>query len=230
MQQAPIDLEKDLQSFTLFADLGKEELRTLRKMVQLVFYAKRVRIFHPGHPGQTVFLLKEGRVKISRLSEQGKEATVRIVEPRDIFGEVEALEGRTRETLAQTLEPVYVYEIRRENFEDFLNRFPEVRVQLLRLLGERLRYVETKLSDFVFRSAPARLAKLLLELGEKTGEVDSSGLRLTVRLTHQNLANLIGASRETVSAVLSQFQDQGLVSQDQRHIYLLNQSRLAEIK
>jgi CRP/FNR family transcriptional regulator len=82
----------------------------------------------------------------------------------------------------------------------------------------------------VFRSAPARLAKLLLQLSESMGEWEQGTIRLNVRLTHQNLAGLIGTSRETVSALLGQFQRQGLVIQDRRHICLLDTDRLAKIQ
>jgi CRP-like cAMP-binding protein len=152
------------------------------------------------------------------------------LEAGEIFGEVEVLGGIQRETMVQALEPVLVCEIHRDDFERFLERCPPVGNRLLKLMGGRLRYVESKLSDLVFRSAPARLAQLLLELSQSMGEYDEKGIRLNIRLTHQNLANLIGTSRETVSTLLRQFQRQGLVTQDHRFIFLHDPSRLAQIK
>ena len=103
-------------------------------------------------------------------------------------------------------------------------------IRILKTVGGRLRQVESKFSDLVFHSAPARLAKLLLQLGKSMGERDQDTIRLNVRLTHQNLANLIGTSRETVSALLGQFQRQGLLIQDRRQICLVDTDKLANIQ
>jgi len=197
-----------------FADLPEADKRELQEITQMVSNRKYEPNYLPGQPGDTVFLLKKGRVKISRLNEKGQEATICLLEPGEIFGEVEALGGIPRETLVQAQEPVFVCGIAREDFERFLDRCPAVGQRILKLMGGRLRYVESKVSDLVFGRAPARLAKLLLELSETMGEWDQGTIRLTVRLTHQNFANLIGNSRETISGLLSQFQHQGLMIQD----------------
>jgi len=123
-----------------------------------------------------------------------------------------------------------VCEITREDFEQFLDRCPAVGIRILKTVGGRLRQVESKVSDLVFHSAPARLAKLLLQLGKSMGKRDQDTIRLNVRLTHQNLANLIGTSRETVSALLGQFQRQGLLIQDRRQICLVDTDKLANIQ
>ena len=218
-----------LKQIKVFADLPDDDKRELRGMSQMVSYRKHEAICFPGQPGNTVFLLKEGRVKISRVNEKGQEATICLLEPGEIFGEVEAMYGTPRETLVQALEPVLVCEIARENFLRFLDRCPTVGIRILKTVGGRLRNIESKFGDLVFHSAPARLAKLLLQLGDSMGDKDQNLIRLNVRLTHQNLANLIGTSRETVSALLSQFQRQGLLIQDHRQICLLNTDELANI-
>lgn len=121
-------------------------------------------------------------------------------------------------------------ELTREDFERFLDRCPTVGIRILKTVGGRLRQVESKFSDLVYQSSPARLTKLLLQLGESMGERDQDTIRLNVRLTHQNLANLIGTSRETVSALLGQFQRQGLLIQDRRQICLVDTDKLANIQ
>lgn len=219
-----------LKQIKVFAGLSETDKRELHAITRMTSYAKHELIYLPGQPGNTVFALKKGRVKISRLNEDGREATICILETGEIFGEVEMLGGIPRETMVQAMEPVLVCEILREDFARFLDKCPPVGTRILKLMGGRLRYVESKLSDLVFRSAPARLARLLLELSETMGESDQGGIRLKVRLTHQNLANLIGTSRETVTALLSQFQRQGLVTQNHRYLYLLDPDRLARIK
>ena len=219
-----------LKQIKVFADLPEEDKKELRDISHMTSYRKHEPICFPGQPADTVYLLKQGRVKISRVNEKGQEATISLLEPGEIFGEVEALTGIVRETLVLALEPVLVCEITRENFEHYLERCPTVGIRILKKIGGRLRYVESKFSDLVFHSAPARLAKLLLQLSETMGERDQGTIRLNVRLTHQNLANLIGTSRETVSALLGHFQRQNLVRQDHRHICLFDMDGLANIQ
>ena len=218
-----------LNHIQVFADLPEEDKKELREMSHMTSYRKHEPICFPGQPADTVYLLKQGRVKIARVNEKGQEATICLLEPGEIFGEVEAMDGTPRETLVQALEPVLVCEITRENFLRFLDRCPAVGIHILKKIGGRLRDIESKFGDLVFQSAPARLAKLLLQLGESMGDREQDRIRLNVRLTHQNLANLIGTSRETVSALLSQFQRQGLLIQDRRQICLLNTDELANI-
>lgn len=219
-----------LKHIKVFAELPEEDKKELREISHMTSYHKHAQICFPGQPADTVYLLKQGRVKISRVNEKGQEATICLLEPGEIFGEVEAMDGAPRETLVQALEPVLVCEITRENFLRFLDRCPTVGIRILKKIGGRLRDIESKFSDLVFQSAPSRLAKLLLQLGDSMGERDQGAIRLNVRLTHQNLANLIGTSRETVSALLSQFQRQGLLIQDRRQICLVDTDKLANIQ
>ena len=219
-----------LKHIKVFADLPEEDKKELREISHMTSYRKHEQICFPGQPADTVYLLKQGRVKISRVNEKGQEAILCLLEPGEIFGEVEALSRKPRETLVQALEPVLVCEISRDNFEHFLERCPDAAIRILKTVGGRLREVESKFSDLVFHSAPARLAKLLVQLGESMGERDQDTIRLNIRLTHQNLANLIGTSRETVSALLGQFQRQGLLNQDRRQICLVDTNKLANIQ
>ena len=220
----------ELQQIKVFADLPKDKKQELREISHMTSYRKHEPICLPDQPADTVYLLNQGRVKIARVNEKGQEATICLLEAGEIFGEVEAMNGTRRETLVQALEPVLVCEITRENFLRFLDRCPAVGIHLLKKMGGRLKDIESKFSDLVFHSAPVRLAKLLLQLGETMGNRDKELIRLNVRLTHQDLANLIGTSRETVSALLGQFQRQGFLLQDRRQICLLDLDKLAKIQ
>lgn len=219
-----------LKNIKVFSGLSPAEMRELQEITRMESYKKNEYVYLPGEPGNLVYLLKKGRVKISRVSEEGREATMCILEPGEIFGEVEVLGGVARESVVQAIEPALVCEISREDFERYVYRNPDVGGKVLKIIGNRLRHVETRLSDLVFRSAPARLAKMLLELGHTMGEQDNGAIRLKVRLTHQNLANLIGTSRETVSSLISQFQHQGLILQEHRHILLVDPKRLSQVR
>lgn len=219
-----------LKRINVFSGLSWGEMRELKRITRMVSYRKNETIYLPGDPSKTVFLLKKGRVKISKLSEEGREVTLAILEPGEIFGELEALQAVPRESLVQALEPVMVCEIRREDFDRYLHQYPEVGGKVIKWFGGRLRQIETRVSDLVFKSASARLAQLLLDLSHSMGIRENGTIRLQTRFTHQNLANLIGTSRETVSTLISQFVNHGLIAQDNRYILILDENRLAKVK
>ena len=219
-----------LKRINVFSGLSWGEMRELKRITKMVSYRKNETIYLPGDRSETVYLLKKGRVKISRLSEDGREATLAILEPGEIFGELEALQAVPRESLVQTLEPVMVCEIRREDFNHYMYQYPDVGARVIKWFGGRLRQIETRVSDLVFKSASARLAQLLLDLSQSMGTQENGRIRLQTRLTHQNLANLIGTSRETVSTLISQFVNHGLIAQNKRHILILDTHRLTKVK
>lgn len=219
-----------LKSIKLFAGLSFKEMRHLQRITRMETFKKGELVYLPGDSSDAVYLLKKGRVKISRVNDDGREALLTILEPGEIFGEVEAFSGGRRETLVQALEKVMVCEIQREDFDQYLHRYPHVGGRIIKLMGIRLRAIESRVGELVFKSAPARLATMLLNLSETMGEPEERGVRLQARLTHQNLANLIGTSRETVSSLLSQFSQRGLVMQDHRHIVITDKDRLAQVK
>ncbi len=219
-----------LKKIKLFSGLSFKEIRHMRRITRMETFEKGELVYLPGDPSDAVYLLKKGRVKISRVNDDGREVLLTILEPGEIFGEVEALSGDRRETLVQVLEKAIVCEIQRADFDQYLQRYPHVGGRIIKLMGVRLRAIETRVGELVFKSAPARLATILLNLSETMGEANEQGVRLQARLTHQNLANLIGTSRETVSIMLNQFSKRGLVIQDHRHIVILDKDGLAKVK
>ena len=222
-----------LKNMNVFAGLPWRELRELERITRMVKYRKSDPVYVPGEPSDVVYLLKKGRVKISRLSEDGREVTLAILDAGEIFGEVEALDAVPRESMVQALEPVTICEISREDFCRYLHTYPEVGGRVFKLTRGRLRQIETRVSDLVFKSAPARLARLLLTLCETMGERvadEEDVIQLQVRLSHQNLANLIGTSRETVSSLIGQFARHGLLRQQNRYIFILDRERLSRVK
>ena len=219
-----------LKKIKLFAGLSVQEIRHLQRITTMETFEKGELVYLPGDPSDSVYLLKKGRVKISRVNDDGREALLTILEPGEIFGEVEALSSDRRETLVQALEKVKVCEIQREDFDRYLHQYPHVGGRVIKLMGVRLRTLESRVGELVFKSAPARLATVLLNLSETMGQPEERGIRLGARLTHQNLASLIGTSRETVSILLRQFSQRGLVVQDHRHILILDMERLAQVQ
>ena len=208
-----------LRRHDLLSGLGEAELRALAERTQMREFPRGKVIVHPDARPDVVYLIKEGRVKISRYSPDGREQILALLEAGDLFGEL---------ALIHEKEPVHI-----EAFEDtlvcampgpdlaaLLERRPELMLHVIRVLAERLRRAEDEIADLVFRDVPGRIAALLLRLGEEYGVRDPDGLRLTLRLTHQDIASMVGATRETITTTLSRFRDAGLIAVDQHYIVI----------
>lgn len=218
-----------LKHINLFSALTPPELQEMDRITRMQEVKKRQPIYLPGDPSTTVYLLKKGRVKIATTASSGKEITFEILEPGEIFGELEVLEDAPRETQAEALDDALICAIRREDFDHYLRRHPDLALNLTKLIGLRLRKIQSRVEDLVFRDVPARLAHLLIELSKTEGVSDVAGTRLRAKLTHQEMANLIGCSRETVSATLGHFRDQGLIRMEARTITILDPSGLSRL-
>jgi CRP-like cAMP-binding protein len=218
-----------LKHIRLFDGITPSEMQEMERITRMQEVKKRHPFYLPGDPSSNVYLLKQGRVKLANTGTSGKEITFEILEPGEIFGEMEVLEGSPRETAAEALDDTLICVIRREDFDRYLSAHPNVTVKLTKLIGLRLRKIQSRVEDLVFRDVPARLAHLLLELRKTDGVPEGAGTRLRVKLTHQEMANLIGCSRETVSTTLGLFRDQGLIGMEGRAITLLKPDSLLRL-
>ncbi|MFQ5893233.1 MAG: Crp/Fnr family transcriptional regulator, partial [Nitrospinota bacterium] len=191
-----------LKRFNLFEEFEPAEMEALVPITHMDKVAARRTLYLPDDPSDRVFFLKEGRVKISKLSEAGKEVTLAILEPGEIFGELALVDEGPRGTVAEVLEDTFLCFIERNDFQKLLESRPELALEVTKLIGARHKALEAKVEDLVFRDVNARLAKLLLELAESYGTEVGEGTRIEVKLTHQELANLVGSTRETTTAIL----------------------------
>lgn len=218
-----------LKHIRLFDGISPSEMQEMEKITRMEEVKKRQPFYLPGDPSSNVYLLKRGRVKLANTAASGKEVTFDILEPGEVFGELEVLEGLPRETAAEALDDAMICVIRREDFDRYLTMHPNITVKLTKLIGLRLRRIQSRIEDLVFRDVPARLAHLLLELGKSDGAQEPRGIRIKAKLTHQEMANLIGCSRETVSATLGQFRDEGLLQLDGRTMTILDSKGLSRL-
>jgi CRP-like cAMP-binding protein len=218
-----------LKHIRLFDGITPAEMQEMERITRMQEVKKRQPLYLPGDPSSNVYLLKQGRVKLANTGASGKEVTFEILEPGEIFGELEVLEGLPRETAAEALDDAMICVIRREDFDRYLSMHPDVTVKLTKLIGLRLRKIQSRVEDLVFRDVPARLAHLLLELRKTDGVAEGTGIRLRAKLTHQEMANLIGASRETVSTILGQFRDQALIRMEGRTIIIVSETGLSRL-
>lgn len=176
-------------------------------------------VFRAGSPGETVYILEQGRVKIFGLSSLGKEVILWFCFPGEVFGIAEMPRGGLREVYAQACSDCRLYTIPQRLFKDFLVDHPSTAMLVIDLLCCRLRILGDMLKNLTADDVTTRLAKLLIRLSARYGQrVTPAHLRLSIKLTHQELADMIGATRQTVTAVLSDLRRRGVVDVENHHL------------
>jgi CRP-like cAMP-binding protein len=182
-------------------------------------------IYAPEEPATELYVIKEGRVALNLLSHEGRTLTVRVVKAGDIFGHATLLSDGTFDTFAQALRPTTVAAVRRDTLEELMAEHPALALALIDDLGHHSQALSRRLENVAFKSVPARLASLLLELAQPSGREPS----VTGRWTHQELADMVNAYRETVTKVLNQFRGAKLIEMDRQGVTLLNVPGLQEL-
>ncbi|MBD3288927.1 cyclic nucleotide-binding domain-containing protein [candidate division KSB1 bacterium] len=218
-----------LKKFNLFENISHDELENISDKVSDNEVKKRDIVYLEGDTGENLYFLKKGRVKISRVNEAGKEITLTMLEPGEIFGELGLFDDQPRQTTATALEDSLICMMRRADFEQLMSNKPELGFKLSKLMGLRLRHFENRIDDLIFRDVPSRLARLLLRLSEQHPIETENGLKINIKLSQQELANLIGATREMTSSVLNNFRKDGIISLESKHIYIQDNKALRKI-
>ncbi len=213
----------------LFPGVGEEQLQEIVRHARTMTVPKGSPLYLPNDPGGSIYFLKSGRIKIIRISLDGRECILDIVEPGEIFGEMSILGEEPEEIIAEALEVSCVCAIPSASFRRLIQSKPELALGIARLLGLRLRKLESRLESLVCRKVPGRLANLLLELSKEYGVPDSRGTLLRIRLSQQEIGNLIGASREIVNITLSDFRRQGLVDHEAGRLIIRRPQPLAQL-
>jgi CRP/FNR family transcriptional regulator len=187
-------------------------------------FRARDTIFAPGDPDEQLYFLLDGSVRLYKIYAQYKEATVALLKDGGVFGELTLQQRSHQNTFAQALTDVRLLRVKKSALEEAIRRHPEFATKLISSFSERLRHSEEVIESLLNREVAARLVTLLVNLGERFGEAEGSGtVVLKVRLTHQELANMIVSTREAVSKVMSEFQRAGLIEVRNRRIALLPQ-------
>lgn len=215
-----------LKASILFQDLNPEEQAGLERRLPDLNVAAGTLIYSPEEHGEVLFLLKEGRVRLYRLSPDGKALTTAMIEPGAVFGEMALLGQGMQDSFAEALADCALYVLSRRDVQEVLLADPRVSRRLLELVSRRLSATERKLEEFAFRNVPQRLASLLLQLAHVPPGRSAGPVTLPARYTHQQLAEMIGTYRETVTKVLNDLRQQGLVRMEHGHIQLVDTAAL----
>ena len=211
-----------LRRIPLFSEFEDGDFQEMERLVQLQTVARGSFVYVPGDAGEQVYLLRSGRVKISKSTPEGKEWILTLVEPGEMFGEMALTGEETRQTSAEAVEDSVLASLRREHFLWLAGRKPTLALRLLRVVGDRRRQMETRVEWVLFAGVYRRLVELLLDLGKRYGVPVAEGLALRVQLSQKEIAHLIGSTRETTSSTLNQLRRQGLIFIHRRRLIIRN--------
>jgi CRP/FNR family transcriptional regulator, global nitrogen regulator len=207
--------------------LGLEDFEEAGVRVAERHFGARDLIFAPGDPDGQLYFLLEGTVRLYKIYGEYKEATVALFKDGGVFGELSLEEGSRQEGFAEAVTDAQVAVVRKPVLAEAMKRSPWFAAKLLSSFSERLRQSDAVIESLLDREVSARLATLFVHLADRFGETNGSGTVLNVRLTHQDLANMIVSTREAVSKVMSEFQRDGIIEVRNRRIAI--SPRLAEM-
>ena len=205
------------------------DIREIMRIAHVGNAKRNDMIYMPDDPGSELYFLKVGRVKICKITEDGREIILNLIKPGDIFGEMAVINEGPRESFAEAQDNVVYYYIKRLDLVSLMKRRSEVALRLARVIGDRRLEAERNMESFLYKGVRERLALLLLKLSKDYGIRDARGKMLRIKITHQDLANLIGSSRETVSLTLGDFRKEGVIDIDERKIIIKDERQLTKI-
>jgi CRP-like cAMP-binding protein len=209
--------------------LGLEDLERAGVRVAERRFGARDTIFAPGDPDGQLYFLLEGTVRLYKIYGDYKEATIALLKDGGVFGELSLDEVPCQNAFAEAVTDVRVAKVRKSALSEVIMRRPSFAMKLFFAFSERLRQSEEVIESLLDREVAARLATLLLNLGDRFGETEGSGtVVLRVRLTHQDLANMIASTREAVSKVMSELQRDGVIETRNRRIAILDRGALSK--
>jgi CRP/FNR family transcriptional regulator, cyclic AMP receptor protein len=215
-----------LRSAPLFAALDDDAAAALRASMVELRLAKGEVLFHEGDPGEKLYLIESGKIKLGQTAADGRESLIAVLGAGEMLGELSLFDPGPRTATASTVTATKVLAMGHEALLPWLVGRPDLAVALLAALARRLRRTNEAMADLVFSDVPGRVAKALLELGSKFGEPNREGLAVNHELTQEELAQLVGASRETVNKALADFSQRGWIRIEQRAVTLLDVDRL----
>jgi CRP/FNR family transcriptional regulator len=217
-----------LKDLIVFQNLDPEELEMICEKSYAKFYQKGEVIFFENDSVKKLYLLINGKVKLSMLSAEGKEKVLTILQEGDIFGELSLFDEDPHPLTAEVLDDARLLIIPWQEMEKIIMERPSMAIKIIEALSKKTRLLTSQVRELVFQDAAGRLASLLSRLAEDFGREISEGTVIDLVLTHQEIANLIGSSRVTVTKLINRFIDEGLITIKKRKIIIKDFESLGE--
>lgn len=216
-----------IKNCDLFEKLTPEQFLTLEQSARVRKFAKGQPVYLPSDASNCVFLLAAGRVKLTSITPDGKQAILAFIEPGEIFGEMALLAQAEREEYAEAMSASTIVLLEKQALENVINQSPHLALGVTKLIGLRRQRIERRLRSLLFRSNRDRLIQFLLELADRYGEATPAGLHLAIPLSHQDIASVIGTTRETVTHLLGELQLARMLKVARQKIVVTDPAKLA---
>lgn len=211
----------------IFQGLDAAVVETVVGRLRLVHFPKGHIVFSQGEPGDDLYIIVDGKVKIGRQAPDGRESLLALMGVSDMFGELSIFDPGPRTSTVTAITDVQAVSMDRTALRIWIEEWPEVAEQLLRVLARRLRRTNDNLADLIFTDVAGRVAKQLLQLAERFGDRERGHLRVVHGLTQEEIAQLVGASRETVNKALSDFAQRGWIAVEGKSFRVFRPGKLA---
>ena len=211
----------------IFQGVDPVAVQHLIEQMETVRYPRGTTIFDEGEPGDRLYIITSGKIKLARHAPDGRENLLTVMGPSDMFGELSIFDPGPRTSSAVCVTDVTAATMDSEMLKDWIAQHPEISQQLLRVLARRLRRTNANLADLIFTDVPGRVAKTLLQLANRFGVQEGSALRVNHDLTQEEIAQLVGASRETVNKALATFAHRGWIRLEGKSVLIVDTEHLA---
>lgn len=215
-----------LRRAPLFDALDDDSAAALQTGVTIVDLARAERLFDEGASGNQLYVILDGKIKLTRAAADGRENLLSVLGPGEMFGELSLFDPRPRTASATAVTDSRLAALAHDDLRNWLTGRPDVALHLLQALAQRLRRTNDVMADLVFTDVPGRVAKALLDLAERFGTAQEDGLQVNHDLTQEELAQLVGASRETVNKALADFAARGWLQLAAKSVLLIEPERL----
>ena len=211
----------------IFQGVDPVAVQNLIEQMETVRFPRGTTIFEEGEPGDRLYIITSGKIKLARHAPDGRENLLTVMGPSDMFGELSIFDPGPRTSSAVCVTEVTAATMNSEMLKQWVADHPAIAQQLLRVLARRLRRTNANLADLIFTDVPGRVAKTLLQLANRFGSQEGGALRVNHDLTQEEIAQLVGASRETVNKALATFAQRGWIRLEGKSVVIVDTEHLA---
>jgi CRP/FNR family transcriptional regulator len=218
-----------LNDISIFNTLSASDIKEIEHYFIRERYKKKETIFSEGDPSEWFYIVLEGKVKITKISQDGKEIILEIIPPRDFFGGVAVIRGFPYPANAIAMEDTEVIKISKSNLMKVLDRFPAVMYCMVQNLGDRIKGTHETLKNIALEKVSSRIASLLIKLSEQTGTKTKEGILINLKLTKQDIAEMVGTTVETSIRTISRLKKLGIITEKSGKITIKDIERLKSL-
>lgn len=218
-----------LENFSMLGVLKKEELQQMDEMAKMEEKSRNNIIYYPDNESNTIYLLKKGKIKISKFSETGEEYILALLGPGEVFGELALTGEETRGEMATVAEDAIICRVELSQFQELMAHNPAFNFEVTKLIGLKFKKIQTKFEHLIFRTSEERIYWFIKSMAEKFGRPIkgfANQVQIDIKFTHEEIGKLTATSRQMVTATLSSLEKRGIIKYDRRRIYILDITQL----